>query len=617
MSDTSYYAPLDEQSANSIRAKYRLLRSRRSKSDLHAANQVSYGEGDFEANCKANCKVNYEETEEASYVESYGTSFIRDYTITVHHLERNANYGRPAERCSGNRSEHRRRPSNSRPNKHRSSSNAAGVRLNHDHTFNAPTNLIYASAKLFACFATLLSGLLIVNCYFQFAWSHILVPVVNCLQAEYSSLFDSLAGKLTKTYKRSAAKLSTAFHLFGYLIPFACLVACFELYDLHFTFLKHFHGFLLLYMSTFVLPVSLGYLYLSRAPDRQRKRRLSSSRNSKEKISKSIAKPPHNYNNHRAALSRINKAISLSLLCLIDYALVRNGLRALHHARMQVLSIAYLVESFVDNLVNYDQPMFNHLPEEEHLPADRLSVLSFLTIFSLLRLAHSLTRLWFMRDHHVLSQPIRAKSDDSNRSEQERSRKHSNKYRQENNYRSKLRSYQKETTGRTESDVRKGRKNKVQTENHFEGMFEFSFTSVQPILLGSPSYASLFVAKPSCHTLVACLTLALLTACLLIILLIDLNRVDLLFPSIEKLSSSLLRISFRAGKQFSLNRAPKLMQRFRPVQLLNHLVMQNLCDLVFSSCLLVLIGHSTLLSFTLIGQLSFIYLNFKRKLSAP
>lgn len=641
MSDTSYYAPLDEQSANSIRAKYRLLRSRRSKSDLHAVNQASDGEEDLGANCERNCERNYETnwqencetiheancktkaTEKNSYLQSYTASLLRDYTIAVHHLQRKQNRARSAARC--NRSEHRRRPSNGRPNKLRRSS--AGVHL--DRTFNASANLICASAALFTFCATLLSSLLFLHCYVHFAWCHIIVPMANCLLTEYSSRIGSWARQLGEICKRSVAKLSASFHTSSYLLPFACLVVYFELYDLHFTFLTNFHGFLLLYVSVFFLPLSIGYLYLSSAfgaPDRQRKPKLNSTKNSKERSSKGNHLDQITCENHRDALSRINRTISLTLLCLVDYALVRNGLRILQRARMQELSIAYLVESFVDNLVNYDQPMFNYLPAEEHLPADRLGVLTALTILSFLRLLHGFGRLWFMQEHSLLDRMMREANGDLDHSES--LGKPTNKCRRENAYRSKLRSYQKEATKKTENEPRKKCANqaaercsegmfKGMFESKFKGIFEFSFTAMQPVLFGSLSFAGLFVARASCPIWISYLILASLAVDLLIITLINLNHVDLLLslPLVEELSSELPSLLFMGNGP---NRTPASKRKQRnkakvgTLRLINHLVLQNLLDLMLCACLLVLIGNSALLWFTLIGQLSFNYLNLKQ-----
>ena len=703
MSHISYYAPLDEQLAESIRAKYRLLRSRRSQTDLHAASRTICGgefemnyradyDADYDANPKTNrqlyyktnykmsYKMNYcenfqechEENRQANHKGSYVASCIRCrsglnarvYAIGVH-LDGNEHDVRqssgPAERR--NRSEYRKRHSNGGPSKRLGSA----VQAKRGRTFNAPTNLICESPVLLAYLATLLGSLCLVNCIFTA--NRILRPLTGRLQAQCRTLASTLTRRLacesTKIWRHSAglyqhstAKLSAVFRLFSYWIPFACLVVSFELNDFDFTFLKNLPAFLVLYLPVFT-PLSIGYAVLynglvgeqqvSGRPKRQiaSPTSLSSSRASQKIRSKSGRRgqagreetsqaffsnssssgQARNQTNKVLLLNRINKAVSLTLLCLVDHVLVRNGLRALQCARE--LSIAYLVESFVDNIVNYDQPKFNYLPEEENLSADQLKVLSFLTGFSLLRLAYSLTQLLFIDDRP----DRRAIGDGPHRSRQESFSKNSSKHpsrpsrkgsksRQQEHgnatdYKSKLRSHnrtmhQKETPEEMESNRTIC---PIQIKSSLEGKVEFLFITVRPVLLGSLSYGFLFATQLSCHALTACIVLLLLAAHLLAILLIDLEvlRVDFVlgrgeFISFEKLSNWL-----NGGK-------PACHSTHEPaddsIQLLNRLVLSSLFELALILCPLVLIGSTALLPFALIAQFAFFCLKLKRKLSS-
>lgn len=699
MSYTGYYAPLDEQLAESIRAKYRLLRSRRLKSDLHAASQPTC---DFEMNIGMNnikmnnfkatkaTNLNYNYSEDYSAIsknsknnktnhkmstnEYHVANCLRccssECAIGVHHLKLNTLHQtdyvprQAMERCSGNGSEYRKLRSNNQPNKHRRRRRSSQCRSSqYGHTFGAPTNLICESpvllGVLLAYLATLLSSLFIVNWLFAAFHRIILLPLADCLQAQYKT-FSCRSAKIYRRSReiywrsaevcsRSTAKL-TAFRPACYWMPFVFLLVWFELNDLHFVFLKNFYACLVLYALIFTLPLSIGYrcvfakwqAFESGLLDRHHQRQTGSSkslacprtsgktpkrrsektpRRTSRSRSKSVQRqaaarslpttkePPIDLSlttntvvlsltKKAALLGLINRTVSLTLLCLIDYTLMRNGLRALRSARE--LSIAYLVESLVDNIMNYDQPKFNYLPEEENLSADKLNLLSSLTVFSLLRLTHSLSRLFFM-DANCSTQKV--DRTDLCGFNQKNFGEYSNS--QSLDYKSKLRSYQNTTRQRQETK-------EIQTRNTFESSFEFLFITLRPILLGSLSYIFLFATKLFCHLLIASLVLLGIGLAIAVIdLEIGSSKVDSILESefvsnlIEKLSNWLCSVC----KNYNRTSNP-----IHTIRLPNHLVLQNLFELTFIFCLHLLIGPSPLLSFTLIAQLAFTYINFKRKL---
>ena len=601
MSHSSYYAPLDAQLAESIRAKYRLLRSRRSKNDLHAVSQTSC-EGSRMNRPEVNSlKTNHD------YSESYRTKWCcpGEHEIGLHHLKANALHHpthsarRPTERrSSGNRSEYRKRASNNRPTKHRRSSP-------YGHTLNGSTNLICESSVLLAYLAylaTLAGSLFIVN--WVLAVNRILLPLVDRLQYRtFAPSVDRLAHQSAKIYRRSAkfccrstTKLIAAFGSVVYWIPFVCLMAWFELNDLFFAFLQNFNAFLVLYGLVFVLPLSIDYhrvfsewqLFASSGHEGLSKTTRGRPKSAQRQT---LEYRRLNLSNKMVLLGAVNKTVSLSFLCLIDYTLVRNGLRALQSARE--LSMAFLVESLVDNIMNYDQPKFNYLPEEEHLSVDKLNVLTFLTGFSLFRLTHSLSGLFFMGGHRFDELSISS------------------------DYKSKLRSYQ--------NAIYKKRKESDEITSSFEGRFEFLFIALRPILFGSLSYAFLFATRMPAHLLLA----SLLLLCIgLAIVFIDLeiwrDRVDRILSG-EYLSGSIGKLSdclFPAQSDRNLACTPNRTQGrtskpIRSIRLPNHLILNSLLELIFILCFLGFIGPSALFAFTLIVQLAYTYLKFKRKLYVP
>ena len=588
MSHISYYAPLDEQLAESIRVKYRLLRSRRLKAaDFHAVSQAA--DGDFRASREAN--YNDEEDHKPNHNEGYRANCMAnhigcwpgEYVISVHRLERNAHHvRRSAERYSGNRSEYRKRHSTNRNAHHKAPLG---------HTYNASTNLICESSVLLAYLATLLSSLFILNCTLNA--NRILLPIVNYshyLQTQYKALTNHLARKSSKIYRRSTAKLFAflglkRIRLFCYWMPFACLVVGFELNDLHFAFLKNLDGFLVLYALIFPLPMFISYC------------RAFSWRTAPYKTLLYI---------------RINKMVSLTLLCIVDYVLVRNCSRALQSVRE--LNIAYLVESFVDNLVNFDQPKFNYLPEDENLSADKLNVLRFLTVFSLLRLTHSLVRLLLMESDCLEVRMRRNNEDCFNHKD---FCKRTNHRKPENDYKSKLRSYQKKMAEEMaeetikESVSSRSHQNPVQMRNSFEDRLEssdFFFTAVRPILLTWLSYSSLFTGKLFCHTFTASLVLVLLFICLLVLLWVDLKNRNSLILTFDWQSVPLTSF-FQSGQVGSRSNA-KLVKQTDFIRLLNHFLLQNLLDLVLILCIFIFIGSSIILWLIFIAQLLIFYFKY-------
>lgn len=567
--NSNYYAPLIRQwaCAESIRTKYRLFRYR-SKLNLHAFN------------CYKCLKIEHLFTE---FVDKY-SNCSRNHS-NVHHFKMNYD-------------EHRLR--SNRTNRYLSNKHST------HHTLNTSINFINNNLELII-FKKLSTLLVYLGWFMDFTY------MIEFL-ATLKKFTEILASNLIKSF-------FAMFYIFNFnnLILFTSLFIFFELNDLFLIFLKNFHSFILFYIFIFTLPLSMSYLlqYQSQISEINKLTRI------KELKANYIDYKQHyqnqiNYQNQHIQnnLIQVNKIISLSLLCLIDYALIRNNLRIYSNARIDQLSFVYLIESFVDNIVNYDQPKFNYLPEEENLSSNKLNLINYLILFNLIRFIYNLNQLLFMDNLTFL-------------------------------FNQKFRSFFLKNNEFTEhqNDL-KNQFKLIQTDLHLicghnlmiiktlpSSRFEFVFNSIKPILFGLLSYNILFIDNVSCYPLIADLIILILFICLLMNFLINLDQTDLITSS--KLMNKSLKFLIKKNIHFRIIKhnetdlfkdAIEKQKKDLPIKLetqinkftirfFHHLILQYLFDLIFNLSLFIITGNSNFNSFVICFQFIFLFFNLRTKFS--
>ena len=232
---------------------------------------------------------------------------------------------------------------------------------------------------------------------------------------KFSQLRRSVSNYLTTSQSIYSAenllKKFANFNLHNSILVLTTMLS-FELFDLYFVFLRNFHLFSMIYLFVFTSPSSIVYYMNHRYQQmnqtyNQQVNKCSHILSGQVRRNKSVGDKKRNrnanidrhYEQIKNGLISANRIVSLSLLCLVDFVLIRNNFRLNSQVKVDdQLDLVYLVEYLVENLVNYDEPTFDYLPEEEHLSADRLKIINYLTIFCTIRLAYNLIRLQCVRN---------------------------------------------------------------------------------------------------------------------------------------------------------------------------------------------------------------------------
>lgn len=296
--------------------------------------------------------------------------------------------------------------------------------------------------------------------------------------------------QITNSIRKLIEKLN-----FYNLILFVSLMICFELLDLYFIFLKNFHSFSIFYLFLFTIPLSIVYHLNNRkiiSAKMNNCERIVKRHQKRKKSTKTIDHSKEGQTDHQNYLIKrnlilVNKIVSMSLICLIDLVMIRNNLRLLFYTKLDdEVDLVYLIDTFVDNLVNYDQPKFNYLPEEENASATRLNCIGLITIFYSMRLIYDLIRLL------GINELVTMKNDhwlDCEKNDALPSKNHVNlKETRSTNTRQRNKDYQKESNSNEKKFM-----HQIDLINTFFN--NFIIISMKSIIVGLLAYNSLYMSS--------------------------------------------------------------------------------------------------------------------------